>query len=78
MLLNNTIQGFFADRVRRQPDKGWKLVGFPGWPLYTLLLRSTTSLRAQPVSIADITQKVAQVDEHGHAIHVMLDDKAGV
>jgi hypothetical protein len=26
------------------------------------------------VSIGDITGKTAQVDEHGHAVHVMLDE----
>jgi len=30
------------------------------------------------VSIADITGRLAKVDEHGHPVHVMIhDDKAG-
>jgi len=82
MLLNNTIQGFFADPVYggNRDKAGWKLVGFPGVAaVYTTFIeKHGVPYRAQPVSIADITQKVAQVDEHGHAIHVMLDDKAGV
>jgi gluconate 2-dehydrogenase gamma chain len=82
MLLNNTIQGFFADPVYggNRDKAGWKLVGFPGVAaVYTTFIeKHGVPYRAQPVSISDITQKVAQVDEHGHAIHVMLDDKAGV
>jgi len=31
--------------------------------------------RAQPVSIADIQQRLAEVDEHGHAKHVMVSGK---
>jgi len=82
MLLNNTIQGFFADPVYggNRDKAGWKLVGFPGVAaVYTPFIeKHGVPYRAQPVSISDITQKVAQVDEHGHAIHVMRDDKAGV
>src|SRR5216110_2689019 len=81
MLLANTVEGFFADPVYggNRDKAGWKLVGFPGVAaVYTTFIeKHGVPYRAQPVSIADITQKVAQVDEHGHAIHVMLDDKAG-
>ena len=74
-------EGFFADPVYggNRDKAGWKLVGFPGVAaVYTTFIeKHGVPYRAQPVSIADITQKVAQVDEHGHAIHVMLDDKAG-
>jgi gluconate 2-dehydrogenase gamma chain len=80
ILLNNTIEGFFADPVYggNRDKAGWKLVGFPGVAaVYTTFIdRHNVPYRAQPVSIADIHQRVAQVDEHGHAIHVMLDDKA--
>ena len=81
MLLNNTVEGFFADPVYggNRDKAGWKLVGFPGVAaVYTTFIeKHNVPYRAQPVSIADITGRVAQVDEHGHAIHVMLDDKAG-
>ena len=82
MLLNNTIEGFFADPVYggNRDKAGWKMVGLPGVAaVYTPFIeKHNVPYKAQPVSIADITGKVAQVDEHGHAIHVMLDDKAGV
>ncbi len=80
MLLNNTVEGFFSDPVYggNRDKAGWKLVGFPGVAaVYTSFIeKHGVPYRAQPVSIADVHQRVAQVDEHGHAIHVMLDDKA--
>jgi len=79
MLLTDTIQGFFADPIYggNRDKAGWKLVGFPGVAaVYTQHIGRTTPYKAQPVSIADIVDKVAQVDEHGHAKHVLLDDKA--
>ncbi len=80
MLLANTIEGFFADPVYggNRDKAGWKLVGFPGVAaVYTAFIeKHNVPYRAQPVSIADITGRLAQVDGHGHAIHVMLDDKA--
>jgi len=83
MLLNNTIEGFFADPVYggNRDKAGWKLVGFPGVAaVYTTFIeKHNVPYKAQPVSIADITGRLAQVDEHGHPIHVMLDeDQAGV
>jgi gluconate 2-dehydrogenase gamma chain len=82
MLLNNTIEGFFADPVYGgNHDKvGWKLVRFPGVAaVYTPFIEQhNVPYEAQPVSIADITGQVAQVDVHGHPIHVMVDEaKAG-
>jgi len=82
MLLANTIEGFFADPVYggNRDKAGWKLVGFPGVAaVYTTFIeKHNVPYKAQPVSIADITGRLAKVDEHGHPIHVMLDDKAGV
>jgi gluconate 2-dehydrogenase gamma chain len=79
MLLNNTIEGFFADPVYggNRDKAGWKLVGFPGVAaVYTTYIdKHNVPYRAQPVSIADIQQRIAQVDEHGHAKHVMISDK---
>src|SRR6267143_4266957 len=79
MLLNNTIEGFFADPVYggNRDKAGWKLVGFPGVAaVYTTYIdKHNVPYRAQPVSIADIQQRLAQVDEHGHAKHVMISGK---
>src|SRR6266508_1400801 len=76
LLLNNTVEGFFSDPVYggNRDKAGWKLVGFPGVAaVYTTFIeKDGVPYRAQPVSIADSTQKIAQVDEHGHAKHVML------
>jgi len=78
MLLANTIEGFFADPVYggNRDKAGWKLVGFPGVAaVYTSFIeKHNVPYKAQPVSIADITGRLAKVDEYGHPIHVMLDD----
>ncbi len=79
ILLANTIEGFFADPIYggNRDKVGWKLVGFPGVAaVYTTHIdRHNVPYRAQPVSIADIRQRLAEVDEHGHAKHVMISDK---
>ena len=78
MLLNSTIEGFFADPIYggNRDKVGWKLVGFPGVAaVYTRHIGSSTPYEAQPVSIQDVVDNVAAVDEHGHAKHVMLGDK---
>ena len=79
MLLANTIEGFFADPVYggNRDKVGWKLVAFPGVAaVYTAHIdKHNVPYRAQPVSIADIQQRLAQVDEHGHARHVMIADE---
>jgi len=78
MVLNNTIEGFFADPVYggNRDKAGWKLVGFPGVAaVYTTFIeKHGVPYKAQPVSIADITGRLAKVDEHGHPIHVLLDE----
>jgi len=54
---------------------GWKLVGFPGVAaVYTPHIGRSTPYEVEPVSIQDIVDNVAEVDEHGHAKHVMRDD----
>ena len=79
MLLNNTKEGFFSDPMYggNRDKVGWKMVGFPGVAaVYTEFVdKYNTPYPAQPVSILDIEQKLAQVDEHGHAVHVMLTKK---
>jgi len=76
MLLDNTKSGFFADPMYggNRDKVGWKLVGFPGVAaVYTEHVgKHGVPYPAQPVSILDIEQKVAQVDEHGHPVHVMI------
>jgi gluconate 2-dehydrogenase gamma chain len=74
MLLNSTIEGFFSDPIYggNRDKVGWKLVGFPGVAaVYTPHIGRSTPYEAQPVSIQDIVDDVAEVDEHGHAKHVM-------
>src|SRR5882672_4243668 len=70
MLLDNTIEGFFSDPIYGgNRDKiGWKLVGFPGVAaVYTTWVdKHGVPYPAEPVSIVDILEQRAQVDEHGH------------
>jgi gluconate 2-dehydrogenase gamma chain len=79
LLLGNTIEGFFSDPIYGgNRDKiGWKLVGFPGVAaVYTGFIdKHNVPYRAQPVGIGDIRNKRAQVDEHGHAVHILLTRK---
>jgi len=79
MLLANTIEGFFADPVYggNRDKVGWKLVGFPGVAaVYTELVdRHGVPYNAVPVSILDIVEKNAQLDETGHPKHVLLTRK---
>src|SRR5713226_2383355 len=79
LLLGNTIEGFFSDPIYggNRDKLGWKLVGFPGVAaVYTGFIdKHNVPYRAQPVGIGDIQQKLAQVDEHGHAVHVLLTRK---
>lgn len=76
MLWANTREGFFADPMYGgNRDKiGWKLVGFPGVAaVYTEHIEKYNQpYRVVPVSIADIQQRHARVDEHGHPVHKLL------
>jgi len=75
LLLGNTIEGFFADPMYggNRDKVGWKLVGFPGVAaVYTAFIEQHgVPYPAQPVSIVDIQQNLAQLDEHGHPQHVL-------
>jgi gluconate 2-dehydrogenase gamma chain len=79
MLLANTVEGFFADPVYGgNRDKiGWKLVGFPGVAaVYTTFVeKHGVPYDAVPVSILDIVQKNAELDETGHPKHILLTRK---
>ena len=76
MLLENTIEGFFSDPIYggNRGKIGWKLVGFPGVAaVYTHLVeKHGVPYDALPVSIADILEGKAALDEHGHPKHVLL------
>jgi gluconate 2-dehydrogenase gamma chain len=79
ILLANTFEGFFADPIYGgNRDKiGWKLVGFPGVAAaYTdHIEKYNVPYNAEPVSIADMQQNLAEVDQHGHPKHVLLTKK---
>ena len=79
VLWANTQEGFFADPMYGgNRDKiGWKLVGFPGVAaVYTEFVeKHNQPYRAVPVSIADVQQRVARVDKHGHPVHILLSQK---
>ena len=76
MLLANTLEGFFADPIYggNRDKAGWKLVGFPGVAaVYTAHVEQHgVPYNAVPVSIQDIVDSVAEVDEHGHPKHILL------
>jgi len=75
MLLDNTIEGFFSDPIYggNRDKVGWKLVGFPGVAaVYTTLVdKHGVPYNAEPVSILDMLEGRAEVDEHGHPKHVL-------
>lgn len=79
MLLDNTIEGFFADPIYggNRDKAGWKLVGFPGVAAaYTAYVdKHGVPYNAQPVSILDILDGRVDADEHGHPKHVMTASK---
>ena len=79
MLHTNTIESFFADPMYggNRDKVGWKLVGFPGVAaVYTSFIGDYNKpYRVEPVSILDMESKRAEVDGHGHPIHVRLSAK---
>jgi len=76
MLLDNTVEGFFSDPIYGgNRDKiGWKLVGFPGVAaVYTQHVEKYgVPYDALPISIVDILEGKAAVDETGHPKHILL------
>ena len=76
MLWTNAQEGFFSDPMYggNIGKAGWKLVGFPGVAAayIELIEEHGKPYRAVPVSIADVQQGLARLDEHGHPIHVLL------
>src|SRR6266849_9975225 len=79
MLLDGTIEGFFSDPIYGgNRDKiGWKLVGFPGVAaVYTTRVdKHGVPYDALPISIVDILENKATLDETGHPKHVLLTRK---
>jgi gluconate 2-dehydrogenase gamma chain len=76
MLLANTIEGFFSDPVYggNRDKVGWKLVGFPGVAaVYTELVeKHGVPYEVQAVSILDVVEKKAELDDTGHPKHIRL------
>ena len=76
MLLDNTIEGFFSDPVYggNRDKLGWKLVGFPGVAaVYTQHVdKHGQPYDALPISIQDILEGKASLDETGHPKHILL------
>ena len=76
LLLDNTIEGFFADPIYggNRDKVGWKLVGFPGVAaVYTQHVEKYgVPYDALPISIVDILENKATLDETGHPKHVLL------
>jgi gluconate 2-dehydrogenase gamma chain len=76
LLWSNTQEGFFADPMYggNRNKIGWKLIGFPGVAaVYSPFIEKYGErYRAEPVSIADVQQGLAQLDEHGHPVHIMI------
>ena len=82
MLLQNTMEGFFADPVHggNRDKVGWRLVGFPGvGAAYRDRVREFNEpYLVEPVSIEDVLNRRAELDEHGHVVHEPLPPKRGV
>jgi len=76
LLLANTMEGFFADPIYggNRDKVGWKLVGFPGVAaVYTQHVEKYgVPYDALPISIVDIMEHRAELDETGHPKHVLL------
>jgi gluconate 2-dehydrogenase gamma chain len=76
LLLENTIEGFFSDPIYggNRDKVGWKLVGFPGVAaVYTQHVeKHGVPYDALPVSIVDILENKAVLDETGHPKHILL------
>lgn len=76
MLLTNTMEGFFSDPIYggNRDKVGWRLVGFPGVgaSYRDRIARFNEPYDVEPVSIEDVLERRAKVDEHGHVRHEPL------
>lgn len=79
MLLQNTIEGFFADPIHggNRDKVGWRLVGFPGVgaSYYRHFQKYNEPYLVEPVGIQDVVNRRARLDEHGHVVHERLSPK---
>ena len=79
MLLQNTIEGFFADPVYggNRDKVGWRLVGFPGVgaSYYRHFQKYNEPYLVEPIGIEDVVNRRARLDEHGHVVHERLSPK---
>jgi gluconate 2-dehydrogenase gamma chain len=73
MLLSNTMEGFFSDPMYggNRDKVGWRLVGFPGVgaSYRDRIEHYDEPYDVEPVSIEDVLDRRARVDEHGHVVH---------
>ena len=74
LLWRNTEEGFFSDPVYggNQDKAGWRLLGFPGVASSsygTLLYTQTGPYRVEPVSILDVQEGRATLDNQGYPQH---------
>jgi gluconate 2-dehydrogenase gamma chain len=76
MLIANTMEGFFSDPIYggNRDKVGWRLVGFPGVgaSYRDHVVRFNEPYDVEPVSIEDVLERRAKVDEHGHVRHEPL------
>lgn len=79
MLLQNTMEGFFADPIHggNRDKVGWRLVGFPGVgaSYRREVQRFNEPYVVEPVSIEDVLNRRARLDEHGHVLHEPVSPK---
>lgn len=80
LLLRNTKEGFFSDPIHggNHDKAGWRLIGFPGVASAAYVTemadpgKFNVPYSVEPVSIADIRQKLVKVDGQGYPKHVPL------
>ena len=79
MLLQNTIEGFFADPIYggNRDKVGWRLVGFPGVgaAYFRHFQKYNEPYLVEPVGIEDVVNRRAELGERGHVVHVPLAPK---
>ena len=81
LLWRNTEEGFFSDPLYggNRDKAGWKLLGFPGVAASNygeLLYTQNEPYRVEPVSILDVQEGRAVLDNQGYPKHVPLHNKA--
>ncbi len=80
VLLQNTIEGFFADPIYggNRDKAGWKLIGFPGVAAYyaPLIDKWNVPYRVDPVSIADVQQGKPVAEGHNLMHHLAMENAA--